>query len=498
MTVGMLLDMAAAGFGDRVLVGTRSGGMTGRDLARAASGGATEIRAQDAGHVAFLGVNSPAVPVTVLAACLAGVPVTPLNYRLAPDALTELLGRLSRPFLIGDKACLEPLDLPAEVCRMHAEVWPDVASAADLRELPHVDDESTAVVLFTSGTTSAPKGVVLRHSHLVSYVLQTVEFGSAAEDEAALISIPPYHVAGIGTILTNLYAGRRTVHLTDFTAQGWLDTVRTETITSAMLVPTMLNRVVEYLCDRPADVPTLRTIAYGGARMPAGVIRRALAAFPGVGFTNAYGLTETSSTIAVLGPDDHREAASSDDPEVSVRLESAGRFVPGIEGQIRGEDGTILDPGQFGELWVRGPQVSGEYSGIGSTLDAQGWFPTRDRARIDSSGYLFIGGRADDTIIRGGENIAPAEIEDVLLSHPGVADAAVFGAPDDDWGARIVAVLVLRDPGADEDPDAYRDFVRARLRSSRTPDEVVFVDELPYSATGKLMRTQLPVLLTGG
>jgi acyl-CoA synthetase (AMP-forming)/AMP-acid ligase II len=224
--------------------------------------------------------------------------------------------------------------------------------------------------------------------------------------------------------------------------------------------------------------------------MPGHVLEAALEAFPQTGFVNAYGLTETSSTIAVLGPEDHRSAIASDDPEVRGRLRSAGRAVPGIEFQVRDEAGAEVGPGTEGELWVRGPQVSGEYEGLGSVLDAEGWFPTRDRARVDAEGYLYLSGRSDDVIIRGGENIAPAEIEEVLGRHPQVRDAAVFGAPDEEWGEKIVAAVVPED-GATLTVEDVRGYVRERLRGSRTPDEVVFRDELPYTPTGKLLRRQL-------
>ncbi|MGR6998124.1 class I adenylate-forming enzyme family protein [Yinghuangia aomiensis] len=338
-------------------------------------------------------------------------------------------------------------------------------------------------MLFTSGTTSRPKGVVLRHDNLVGYVLQTVEFASAADDDAILVSVPPYHVAGVGGVLSNLYAGRRMVHLPDFDAERWLRLVRGEAVTQAMVVPTMLARIVDALDGGEANAPALRGIAYGGARMPATVLAAALAAFPDAGFTNAYGLTETSSTIAVLGPDEHRAAFVSEDPAVRRRLGSAGRFVPGVEGAVRD-----------GELWVRGPQVSGEYLGTGSVLDDDGWFPTRDRAHIDADGYLYIEGRADDTIIRGGENIAPAEIEDVLIHHPAVREVAVVGMPDDQWGQRITAAVV---PAAGQTVDAeeLRAYVRAQLRGSRTPDDVVVREALPYTPTGKLLRRQLAIEL---
>jgi acyl-CoA synthetase (AMP-forming)/AMP-acid ligase II len=224
--------------------------------------------------------------------------------------------------------------------------------------------------------------------------------------------------------------------------------------------------------------------------MPAAVLEAALAAFPAVDFVNAYGLTETSSTIAVLSPDDHRDALSATDALVAKRLGSVGQPVPGVEVQIRGDDGTVLGPGQAGELFVRGEQVSGRYAETGSVLDADGWFPTKDIAMLDEGGYLFIGGRSDDTIIRGGENIAPAEIEDVLVEHASVRDCAVVGPEDPEWGQIIVAVVVPAD-GATPDADELREHVRAHLRGSRTPDRVVFRDELPTNATGKVLRREL-------
>ena len=164
--------------------------------------------------------------------------------------------------------------------------------------------------------------------------------------------------------------------------------------------------------------------------------------------------------------------------------------MPGIEVQIRADDGTVLGPGETGELFVRGEQVSGRYTEIGSVLDAEGWFPTKDVAMLDEDGYLFIGGRSDDTIIRGGENIAPAEIEDVLVEHPHVHDVAVVG-PRTRSGARSSSRSSCPPPGHDPDPDELREHVRSHLRGSRTPDRVVFRDELPTNATGKVLRREL-------
>jgi acyl-CoA synthetase (AMP-forming)/AMP-acid ligase II len=486
MSIAMLLDMAASAHGGRTALGREADGISYESLRRTVAGGAGVIRASAAGSVAFIGLNGPAFPSLLMASAVAGVPFSPLNYRLSKDGLAELLARLDRPLVVVEEAFEDAVRQHGQV--MTVEAWLSAASAAEDAPAADVADEDCAVLLFTSGTTGRPKGVVLRHENLVSYVIGTVEFASADPDEAVLVSVPPYHVAAVGGALTNLYAGRRMVYLPNFGPAAWLDLVAREGVTSAMVVPTMLARIVDQLGETPAEVPTLRSIAYGGARLPVTVLERALQLFPAAGFVNAYGLTETSSTIAVLTPEDHREALGSDDPGVRARLASAGRPVPGIEVEVRGDDGRPVAGGEAGELWVRGPQVSGVYEGIGSVLD--GWFPTRDRARVDSGGYLFIEGRADDTIIRGGENIAPAEIEDVLIRHPAIRDVAVVGVPDEEWGERIVAAVV---PYEDATPhaDEIRAFVRARLRGSRTPDDVVLRDSLPYTPTGKLLRREI-------
>ena len=230
--------------------------------------------------------------------------------------------------------------------------------------------------------------------------------------------------------------------------------------------------------------------------MPRPVIERAMTLFPNTDFTNAYGLTETSSTIALLAPDDHRAAASSDDPGIRRRLASVGRPLPSVEVQIRDEAGKALGPGESGEIYVRGEQVSGEYLGRGSTVDEAGWFPTRDSGSMDGEGYLFIEGRADDIIVRGGENMSPGEIEEVLLEHEAVADAAVVGIPDEQWGEAVAAAVVTR-PGHSVSEEEIRTWVKDRLRSSRAPQRIDFCDELPYNELGKLLRRKLRAEMLG-
>jgi acyl-CoA synthetase (AMP-forming)/AMP-acid ligase II len=513
LNIVTLLEMAATGTPDRIAIGrTRTSGETetGRDvgsltyqglLARARAGAAV-LRDRQARALVYIGVNGSAFAEALFASAWAGIPLVPLNYRLGREQLTLLLGRQESALVVSDLDLVSDLDPSAEGPVLTTRQWsalcaapaPDVPRWAD-------DPEATAVLLYTSGTSSAPKAAILRHRHLASYLLGSVEFGAAAEDEAMLVSVPPYHIAGVSNLLSNVFAGRRIVYLDSFTPQGWLAAVRDERVTHALLVPTMLASVTEHLSGADADAAdagttSLRSLAYGGAKMPAPVLERAMRLFPAAGFVNAYGLTETSSTIAVLGPDDHR-AAMSGDPIARARLGSVGRLLPGIEARVRASDGTVVPAGTPGDIYVRGPQVSGEYSGARSGLDDGGWLATRDRGWIDDDGYLFIEGRADDTIIRGGENVAPAEIEDVLLEHGAVAEVAVVGLPDQRWGQSIAAAVVPR-AGHAADADELRSWVRSRLRGSKTPELIVFRDTLPYTPTGKLLRREVLADLLNG
>src|ERR1700733_15293276 len=354
MGIAMLLESIASAMPERPLVGARADALSAGDLLELAGGGAAVLRDAGADAGGVIGTGGRAFPVSLFAAGLAGVPFTPLNYRLAAGQLAELAAGLGqRPVLIVDEQYVSVVQGGAASILTTGE-WLAAALAAEPAPAADIDDELPAVVLYTSGTTSKPKGAVLRHSHLVSYVLQTVEFAAADPDAAALTSAPPYHIAGVGTVLTNTFAGRRMMYLPNFSAPEWLATVNGEGITQAMLVPTMLARIVDHLDGGAADVPALRAVAYGGARMPRPVLEKAVLCMPGVGFTNAYGLTEASSTIAVLGPDDHRDALAAADPAVRERLGSAGRLVPGVEGQIRDESGAGLLAGPPRALRVRG------------------------------------------------------------------------------------------------------------------------------------------------
>jgi len=484
VNLATLVSMVTEIKGDEVVVACGESELTGTQLHARAGRAAVQLLASGATALGYLDPNSVDLPVALLASLWANVPFMPLNYRLAPEQLIELARRHPGAMFVGGgqaAATLRAEGIDAieagSVCALdEGEVAPAWAE----------DAEQVAVLLHTSGTTAAPKAAVLRHRHLTSYVLGAAELLAAA-GETAVISVPPYHIAGMANLLTNLFAGRKLVYLPTFSAPAWLAAVEAEEAVRAMVVPTMLARLVEELEVRDQTAPpTLLSLSYGGARTPRPLLERALARFPEVDFVNAYGLTETASTIAVLGPEDHRGARDGD-PVALRRLDSVGKVLPDVEVQVV-EDGRVLAPNCLGEIRVRGGQVSGEYLGVASSLDPDGWFATRDLGWLDEDGYLFVQGRGDDTIIRGGENIAPEEIEAVLHRHPQVTDVAVVGVPDEEWGEVIAAIVVATGDLSAED---LRSFARAELRSSKTPDRVIFRDELPYSPTGKLQRAVL-------
>jgi fatty-acyl-CoA synthase len=490
----MLLEMAAEGSGDRVMIGPKHGGLTARHLAQRARRAAALFSRTPAQHVGLLDVNSDAVPIALFGAALAGLPFAPINYRVVDAQLRGIVECIKPAVVIAGPDAVDRVSVVDGIAvaaredflrRTDHAAEPEFSSGAS----DDGDPEAVAIILFTSGTTGVPKAALLRHRHLVSYVIGTVEFMGSGEEETQLVSVPPYHIAGMSTILTSLYSGRRIVYLPTFDAALWVRTAVDEQVTHAMVVPTMLGRILDVIDTRGVTLASLRHLSYGGGRMPLELVERAMTRLPHVDFVNAYGLTETSSTVAVLGPDDHRTALASDDHSVRRRLRSVGRPVPEVDLEIRDAAGVAVPVGERGEVYVRGEQVAGEYLGR-SALGADGWFPTNDAGYLDRAGYLYLEGRLDDVIVRGAENLSPVEIEDALMAHDAVVGAAVVGIPDPKWGETVAAAVVLA-ADAHATAEDLREWVRSRLRSTRTPEVIEFRDELPYNEAGKLLRRVL-------
>lgn len=506
MNVYMLLDIPASMEPDHLIIVDGPRRWTYADLVGDCARWAARLAAAGVGRgdrVAFVDVNRAEAVSLLFASALVGALFVPLNFRARPDEFGDLLdraevraiaaGRRYAPMLrdLGrTRPGLAVLDLDGEAAPPAEDV------PAPLGE---TDDADPAVLLYTSGTTRRPKAVVLSHGDLTAYVEGQVEPFDGSDRGAALTAVPLYHVAGLTGLLTSVYAGRRIVLVPQFEAGTWLKMVGAERCTFAFVVPTMLKQILDHPDFARADLSPLQTVAYGAAPMPAPVIEEALRRFPAhVGFVGAFGMTETTSTVTVLGPADHRPR--DDSPEEAerwrTRLRSVGRPLPDVEVEIRDEEGNALPPGAVGRVALRTPRLLRGYltdEGATRPVDADGWLVSDDLGYLDPEGYLFLLGRADDVIIRGGENIAPAEVEDVLARHPAVAEVAVVGRANELWGQEVVAVVVPRDPARPPSLEELQAFCRDRLASFKKPTALKIVNALPRTATGKVLRRQLRV-----
>lgn len=498
MNLAFILDAAATMCPEREAIWDGRERLSYAALRARARAWAGWLQARAAGRpVLYLGVGGAGFVAALYGATEAGLLFVPVNYRLKPAELEAVVDVVGPGAVITDdryrQAVEAALGTPSQVAVVETGFRPP----APERLVADEEGAGPAIGLFTSGTSSAPKLALLTHDNLTEYVLNTVEAGSAGAEEAVLICTPPYHVAAIANVVSNTFRTRRIALLGQFEAVAWLEAVRDARVTHAMVVPTMLKRILDALEARPDLAPTtLANLAYGGAKAQAGLVERALQVLPAtVGLVNAFGLTETSSTVAMLGPEDHRAALSSADPAVRARLHSVGRAVPGVTIAVVSERGEPLPPGAEGEVWIRGSQVSAGYRGGGSKTDPAGWLHTGDLGHLDGAGYLFIHGRKDDMIIRGGENLDPGEIETALLAHPRVEEAVVFGVPDEEWGQTIGALVVAGSAGEAE----LKDWVRSRLAGYKVPSRILVVDRLPQNEMGKVgRRAALAILAAQG
>jgi acyl-CoA synthetase (AMP-forming)/AMP-acid ligase II len=470
--IAQVLDEAVSLYGDRLAFGDREHGATYRDLRNLARAVRDRLRASTTPNVSLTAGNSLVVPATLFGAAAGGRIYAPINGRLPESAQQALLDRLS-PVTVVDDSWLEGV------------VAPDDDALYDST----VPTAVPAVLIFTSGTTAEPKAAVLDHSHLIASSLRYGR-GEGGGEEALVLNAPPFHMSNVALLLGAVYAGRRIVPypLERFDADRWFDLVEEEEITHASIVPTMLHRLVEALERRPGRAPSLRRLSYGSARTPRPVLLRALELLPHVGFFNAYGMTETAGAVAGLTPEEHRLALMAEVEDARARLFSVGRPLPGVAIRIVGADGREAAVGQTGEITIRGQQVSGCYIGLPPRVDADGWMSSGDDGWMDADGYLFCAGRSDDTIIRGGENISTAEIEDAILRTGLVGEAVVVGLPDREWGEQIAALVTPHGQDASTLPEELMRQLRDVLGALKTPEIVVVTDQLPLTATDKITR----------
>ena len=302
------------------------------------------------------------------------------------------------------------------------------SSSDDL--FPSADGDETTIIMFTAGTTGTPKGVMLSHNSFTSYILANVEPVDMESAERNILTVPLHHIAGMQAVMAAIYGGRTLVLQRQFDAEGWMQLVQDKQVNRAMMVPTMLKMLMDQPKFNEYDLSSLKVITYGAAPMPLEVIKKAISEFPNTRFINAFGQTETASTITMLPPDDHDIKESDPDYEKKLkRLASIGKPLPDVEVKIVDEDGKDVAVGENGEIVARGDRLMKGYwnreEATKETLRG-GWLYTGDLGYWDPDGYIFLSGRAKDFLKRGGEMIAPEEVEQIIMSHPSVDEAAII------------------------------------------------------------------------
>ena len=358
---------------------------------------------------------------------------------------------------------------------------------------PEAEDDDTTVIMFTAGTTGVPKGVMLTHDSFSSFLLSSVNPADPEIEESNLLTVPLYHIAGLQAALAAVYGGRTLIVMRQFAPVEWMSLVQEHRADRAMLVPTMLKQLMDHPRFHEFNLSSLDVITYGAAPMPVEVIKQAIQEFPGARFINAFGQTETASTITMLPPEDHILEGTPEEIETKLkRLSSIGKPLDDVEVQIVDEDGQPVAAGEVGEIVARGSRMmTGYWREEAATRNAirSGWIYTGDLGYQDEDSYIFLSGRAKDFIKRGGEMVSPEEVEQVLMSHPHVGDAAVIGVPDAEWGEEVRAVVVARSGEVAE--DELVQYCQERLASFKRPRSVVFVDELPRNVMGKVLKRDL-------
>ena len=475
--------------------GVRS--LTYAELDRRSSGAAAAMRAAGVApgdRVAVLAKNDVRFFEVIFACSRVGAVVVGLNWRLNPRELAPVLAD-AKPVVVVVDVEHEPLlaatgavdGAQVVVLDERYESW--ITGAAPDAGDHEGDPDDPAVILYSSGTTGRPKGIVLSDRNISHLAKMAVELFRMSPDGVHLVASPLFHVGGMLTGLTLTALGGRTVVVRDATPALLLELIERERVTNAFFVPAVIQRLVDLTERAEHDLSSLETIAYGAAPMTETLLRRAMTAL-GCGFVGCYGMTETSGSVLALPPDEH----ALEGPGVRL-LRSVGRPLSWAEVEVRDIDtGAPVGVGVTGEIWVRSPvTMIGYFGQPEATAEAYadgGWLRTGDSAYRDEQGYFFLQDRIKDMVITGGENVYPAEVENVLAQHPAVADVAVIGVPDERWGETVKAVVVCH-PGQEVGAPELIDFARDRLAHYKCPTSVAFTDVLPRSATDKVLKNVL-------
>ena len=440
-------------------------------------------------RVAFVERNGAEFFDVVFGLAKLGAVAVPVNWRLAAPEMRQIIDDAGATLVIvgadfaGHLEAVEDGLAAGVVVIGEHDRWPSFDSwvaghpARDPGVVTGPDD--LVFLMYTSGTTGAPKGVMLSNANYRCKCAGVAGPWRMDADAVTLAVMPLFHMAGSGWALAGLWHGGAVVVLRDVDPAAILDSVARHGVTNLLLVPAVIARLLER--DDPAlpDFADLRIVVYGASPISDDVLLRGIDRFGSV-FAQVYGMTETTGSVTQLDGADH----------VAHLLRSCGKPYPWVQIRIVGPDGTDVAPGAVGEVWTRSAQNMLGYwnnpDATAATLHPDGWLRTGDAGYLDD-GYLYLHDRLKDMIVSGGENVYPAEVENVLMTHPGVADAAVIGVPDQRWGEAVKAVIVAS-PGAELSAEDVIAYARTRLGGFKLPKSVDFVTSLPRNPSGKLLK----------
>jgi acyl-CoA synthetase (AMP-forming)/AMP-acid ligase II len=463
---------------------TTYGQMAERSAALAAGFAAHGIGRRDV--VALLSHNCPEMLETIFAANHVGAIAMPINWRLAGPEVRYILEHSQAKALVTDDA-MAPLGDEAaaglDVLRARTTRLVELRDPARATVHAPCGPDDLHRLMYTSGTTGRPKGVMLSHANLAwKNLAHLVEFGFTSDD-LGLACGPLYHVGALDLTTTTLIAAGATVVVhRQFDAAAVVDELERSRVTTVWLAPAMVNAIMALPGVEQRDLSSVRVIVNGGEKMPIPLIERIQRTFPSAWFADAYGLTETVSGDTFL-----------DRGSIIAKLGSVGRPCLHLELDVWDEEGRSVAPGEKGEIVLRGPKVFQGYWRDPEATErafAGGWFHTGDIGVRDEEGYLWIVDRLKDMILSGGENIAGSEVERVLYEHPAVLEAAVVGQPDPRWGEVPVAFVVLRE-GAAATAEELVEHCRGQLAKFKVPKAVTFLEALPRNPSGKVLKREL-------
>ena len=442
-------------------------------------------------RVAFLGLNQPAFFETMFAAARLGAIFVPLNFRLTGPELAFIINDAGVHTLVADelhRTVAESVRAELPVRRYLsddvADGWEPLHShRTALSSAEPVDPDEVAIIMYTSGTTGRPKGAMLTHANLWWNNTNAMHQFDVMEDDVTLVVAPLFHIGGLNvTTLLAWQKGAEVVLHRMFDPVACVEDIPRYGVTTMFGVPAMFLFMSQVPGFDQADLTTVRTLVCGGAPVPEPLIK--LFNGRGVPINQGYGLTETSPMVSFLSP------------EWSLaKLGSAGKAPLFGEIRVVDEDNRPVGaPRTNGEVCYRGPNLMKGYwrrpEATAAAIDPAGWFHTGDIGYLDEDGFLYIADRVKDMVITGGENVYPAEVESVLFDHPGVADVAVIGLPDERWGEVVVAVVTVH-KGADVTLEGLRGFADERLARYKLPSRIEIVDVLPRNPAGKVLKFEL-------